>query len=143
MSPVCRTTGCRQVVGPATGMARDQSRAPVCVNHSSAVTRVAGPCARFFKWFTSEVRSLLVLSIRLVRALGVLGAVTGPSGGSSVLCVGPRSRAYARTLRTWLAIAGVTLAAVCAVLLALTGDADAAVGAPHDIIAFPPRDYAA
>ena len=84
---------------------------------------------------------MLVLSIRLARALGVLGAVTGPSGGSSVLCVGPPSRAYARTLRTWLAIAGVTLAAVCAVLLALTGDADAAVGAPHDIIAFPQRDY--
>jgi hypothetical protein len=84
---------------------------------------------------------LLVLFLRLSAALRAGGRLFGPPGGSFVSCVGAPTAGGTARARTVLIVAGLALAAALALLLALTGDADAAVAAPHDIIAFPQRDY--
>src|SRR4051794_15287304 len=61
-------------------------------------------------------------------------------GGSSVHSAGPPRAAAALNLRTFFAAAGLALAAAI-LLLALGAEADAAVVAPHNIVAFPQRDY--
>src|SRR3954447_13163555 len=61
-------------------------------------------------------------------------------GGSSIHSAGPPGAAAALDLRTLIAAAGLALVGV-ALLFGLATDADAAVVAPHNIIAFPQRDY--
>src|SRR3954452_8238260 len=61
-------------------------------------------------------------------------------GGSSVHSAGPPRAAAALNLRTFFAAAGLALAGAI-LRLALGAEADAAVVAPHNIVAFPQRDY--
>src|SRR3954452_8135493 len=82
---------------------------------------------------------MLVHSFRRAGA-GCAGRRSGAPGGSSVRSVGPPGAA-ALNLRTLFAAAGLVLAAAF-LLLAFGAEADAAVVAPHNIIAFPQRDYA-
>jgi hypothetical protein len=91
--------------------------------------------------FASEVRSLLVLLNRLAGAFGAGRRSIGPPGGSSITCVRPPGAVLARIPRSVLLLAGVVLAVGLALLLGAVDDADAAVTAPHNIIAFPQRDY--
>src|SRR4051812_25726938 len=65
----------------------------------------------------------------------------GSPGGSSIACVAPLEAALARIPRAALLTIGIALAAGVALLFGLATDADAAVVAPHNIIAFPQRDY--
>src|SRR3954453_9009275 len=81
---------------------------------------------------------MLVHSFRRAGA-GCAGRRSGAPGGSSVRSVGPPGAA-ALNLRTLFAAAGLVLAAAF-LLLAFGAEADAAVVAPHNIIAFPQRDY--
>src|SRR5436190_1536891 len=82
---------------------------------------------------------MLVHSLRRTGA-GCAERRNGTPGGSSIHSVGLPSRAAALNLRTLIAAVGLVLTAAF-VLLAFGAEADAAVVAPHNIIAFPQRDY--
>ena len=83
----------------------------------------------------------MVLLNRLAGALGGRRRSTRAPGGSSIACVAPPQAALARIPRAALLTIGIALAAGVALLFGLATDADAAVVAPHNIIAFPQRDY--
>jgi hypothetical protein len=82
---------------------------------------------------------LSVQSLRRAGA-GCAGWRNRTPGGSSFSSAGPPGAAVALNMRTLVAAAGLVLAAAF-VLLAFGAEADAAVGAPHNIIVFPQRDY--